>query len=123
VLTVHEQVAVIILGTIFLFVGIAACCIAMIRGRPARRILAWFGIFSILYGVRLFAAVPDAFSLLAGPFSGAAPQIAWIITYVILVFALLFWMELSLGTLRRFFYGMLYPACAIARRKSDRSAP
>jgi sigma-B regulation protein RsbU (phosphoserine phosphatase) len=114
VLTVHEQVAVIILGTVFLFIGIAACCLAVVRGRPARRILVWFGIFSILYGLRLFAAVPDAFSLLAGPFSGTAPQLVWIITYVILVFALLFWMELSLGTLRRFFYWMLYPASAMA---------
>jgi phosphoserine phosphatase RsbU/P len=114
VLSTHEQVAVIILGTIFLFIGIVACCIAVVRGRPARRILAWFGIFSALYGVRLFAAVPDAFSLVAGQFSGTAPQLVWIITYVILVFALLFWIELSLGTLHRFFCRMLYPACAIA---------
>src|ERR1039458_1456603 len=53
-LILHEQVGVIILGTIFLFIGVAACCTAAIRGRDAGRILAWFGVFRAIYGVRLF---------------------------------------------------------------------
>ena len=47
-------------------------------------------------------------------FRPSAPQIVWIITYVILIPALLFWAELSLGTLRRFFQLMVFPASAIA---------
>jgi uncharacterized membrane protein len=85
VLTDNEQVAVIILGIILLFIGIAACCIAVVRGREAGRILAWFGIFSTMYGVRLFAEVPAAFSFLAGRFSPTSPQLVWIITYLILI--------------------------------------
>jgi hypothetical protein len=44
----RSQVGLIILGTVFLFVGIVACCIAAIRGRGGVRILVWFGIFNIM---------------------------------------------------------------------------
>ena len=113
-LTHRAEFAVIVLGTIFLFVGVAACCIAPVRRGNTGRILAWFGIFSALYGVRLFAAVPTAFSLVVGPFSPSAPQVVWIITYVIMIPALLFWTELTVGALRRVFQIMLIPACVIA---------
>jgi hypothetical protein len=99
-MTHRAEFAVIVLGTIFLFIGVGACCIAAVRGGNTRRILAWFGIFSAWYGVRLFAAVPTAFSLLVGPFSSSAPQVVWIITYVIMIPALLFWAELTVGTFR-----------------------
>ena len=110
----QEQFGVVILGTIILFVGLAACCMAAIRGRDVGRILAWFGVFSVIYGVRLFAVVPAAFRLMAGPFWPYAPELVWIITYVILIPALLFWVQLSLGSLRRFFQLMVIPVCAIA---------
>jgi len=113
-LILHEQAGVIILGTIFLFIGVSACCIAAIRGRDAGPILAWFGVFSAMYGVRLLAEVPAAFSLLVGRFWPYAPQLVWIITYVILIPALLFWAELSLGALRRFLQLMVFPASVIA---------
>jgi|SRR5208337_347434 len=113
-LTPRAEFAVVILGTIFVFSGVAACCIAAVRRGNTGRILAWFGIFSALYGVRLFAAVPTAFSLLVGPFSSSAPQIVWIITYVIMIPALLFWAELTVGTLRRIARIMVIPASAIA---------
>jgi sigma-B regulation protein RsbU (phosphoserine phosphatase) len=113
VLTGHEEVIVTILGTIFSFIGIAACGIAIVRGREAGRILGWFGIFSTMYGLRLYAAVPVAFSLLAGRYAPIAPQFVWIITYIILIPAFLFWVELSLGTLRRVLQVMVLPACAV----------
>ena len=113
-LTPRAEFALIALGAIFLFVGVASCCIAAVRGSSARRILGWFGIFSALYGVRLFAAVPAAFGLLAGALSPYAPQTVWIITYVIMISALLFWAELTLGILHRLFQIMVIPACAIA---------
>ena len=110
----RAEFAVVILGTIFVFIGVAACGIAAVRRGNTGRILAWFGIFSALYGVRLFAAVPTAFSLLVGPFSSSAPQVVWIITYVIMIPALLFWAELTVGTLRRIAQIMVIPASAIA---------
>jgi phosphoserine phosphatase RsbU/P len=110
----RAEFALIALGAIFLFIGIGACCIAAVRGSNSRRILGWFGVFSALYGVRLFAAVPAAFSLLVGTYSRYAPQAVWIITYVIMISALLFWAELTLGILRRLFQIMVIPACVIA---------
>jgi len=109
-----DQVIAIVLGSIFLFIGVAACCIAAIRGRAAGRVLAWFGVFSAMYGARLFAVVPAAFRLLVGPLWPSAPQFVWLITYVIMIPALLFWAELSLGALRRLFQIMVIPASAIA---------
>jgi len=112
--THRAEFAVVVLATIFLFTGIAACCIAAVRRGNTGRILVWFGIFSAMYGVRLFAAVPTALSLLVGPFSSSATQAVWIITYLIMIPALLFWAELTARALRRLFRFMVIPACAIA---------
>jgi phosphoserine phosphatase RsbU/P len=67
-----------------------------------------------MYGVRLFAAVPAAFRLLVGPFASHAQQFVWIITFVIMIPALLFWAELSRAALRRFFLFMIVPASLVA---------
>ena len=113
-LTQRAEFAVVVLGTIFLFMGIAACAIAAVRRGSTGRILTWFGIFSAMYGVRLFAEVPAAFSLLVGRFSSSARQVVWIITYVIMIPGLLFWAELTVAALRRVFQIMLIPASVIA---------
>ncbi len=106
--------AFVILGTIFLFIGIFSCTVALARRGSARKVLGWFGIFSGMYGVRLFAAVPAAFRLFVGPFASHAQQFVWIITFVIMIPALLFWAELSLAALRRFFLFMIVPAWLVA---------
>ena len=110
----REQVVAVALGSIFLFIGVSACGIAAIRGRAAGRVLAWFGVFSAMYGARLFAEAPAAFRLLTGPFWHSGPQFARIVTYVILIPALLFWAELSLGALRRLFQILIIPAAALS---------
>jgi sigma-B regulation protein RsbU (phosphoserine phosphatase) len=94
------QVGGIMLGTVFLFIGLAACRIAVIRGGGRVRILVWFGIFSAMYGARILAQMPAAFHLLPRSAWASRPQVIWIITYLILIPALLFWLELSLGKVR-----------------------
>ena len=113
-LTHGAEFVVIVLATIILFIGVGACCIAAVRGGNTRRILSWFGILSAMYGVRLFAEVPAAFSLLVGSFWHIAPQLVWIIIYLLPIPALFSWAELSLGTLRRLFRIMVFPASVIA---------
>jgi sigma-B regulation protein RsbU (phosphoserine phosphatase) len=98
----RSQVGLIILGTVFLFVGIVACCIAAIRGRGGVRILVWFGIFNIMYGAITLAQVPAVFSLLPQSTWAIRPYVIPIINYLIFIPALLFWMELSRGRIRRF---------------------
>jgi hypothetical protein len=70
---VRGQVGGIILGTVFLFVGLAACAIAVIRGGARVRILVWFGIFSAMYGARILAQMPAAFSVFAAFALGQSP--------------------------------------------------
>jgi len=112
VITSGEQAAFIALGTVFLVLGVPSSVIALFRSREHRRILGWFGVFSTLYGVRLFANVPAAFGFAAS--SHMASRLIWLATYLILIPATLFWAELSRGTLRRFFRAMTLVACAIA---------
>ena len=96
------QVSGIILGTVFLFIGLVACGIAVVRGGSRIRLLVWFGIFSAMYGARILAMTPAAFSLLPRSTWASRHYVIAIITYLIPIPALLFWLELSLGKLRRF---------------------
>lgn len=94
------QAGYILLGTVFLFVGLNACAIAIIRRRGELRILASFGLFIGMYGARLLV---EAASVL-----GIVPNLGWpalliaIVDYLLVVPAFLFWGEMSLGNLRRF---------------------
>jgi hypothetical protein len=47
----------ILLGPIYLFVGMAACGIAALRRRGASRPLVWFGLFIAIFGMRMLAEV------------------------------------------------------------------
>jgi len=109
----REQVGGIILGSIFLFIGLVACSIALIRGGGRNRILVWFGIFSGLYGARILAQMPAAFRVLPRSAWASRPYVITIITYLILIPALFFWLELSLGKLRRFVQIMVIAAVVV----------
>jgi phosphoserine phosphatase RsbU/P len=93
------QVAAILLGSIFLFIGLAACGIAAIRGRSVR-LLLWQGTFSAMYGARILASVPAAFHMLPRAAWPIRLYVIWIITYLIPLPALLFWLEMSRRKLR-----------------------
>jgi len=98
---IRGQVGAIILGSVFLFIGLAACALAAVRGRGGVRLLAWQGIFSALYGARILAQSPAAFSILPRSTWADRDYVVATITYVILIPAVLFWLELSLGIGRR----------------------
>ena len=89
------------LATVFLVVGLVSCAIAAIQSRGRVRILFWFGIFNVMYGVRLLAQVRPGFNVLPQSTWVFRPYVIAIITYLILIPGLLFWLELSLGKLRR----------------------
>jgi phosphoserine phosphatase RsbU/P len=95
------QVFAISLGSVFLFVGLTACCIAAVRGRGGVRILVWFGIFAAMNGANILAQVPSVFSLLPRSALTSRPYVIAILAYLIIIPALLFWLELTRGSLRR----------------------
>ena len=100
----------IILATFFLFVGLAACALAAMHGRGGVRPLIWQGIFSAMYGARILAQSPAGFSIFPRSAWDSRETVVAIITYLILIPGLLFWLELSLGRLRRLLQVILLAA-------------
>jgi sigma-B regulation protein RsbU (phosphoserine phosphatase) len=95
----HSQIATLILGALLFFTGLAACLIAAIRSRGGVGILVWFGTFCAAYGARLFAGVPRPVGFLS---ESLGASVVIVITYLILIPALFFWLELSVDKLRPF---------------------
>jgi sigma-B regulation protein RsbU (phosphoserine phosphatase) len=98
--TLRGQVTDIVLGTVFVSIGAAACAIAAIRWRRGVGILAWWGIFSALFGLQTLLQAPAILAALPHWLGPAIPYISTAIMYLLLVSALLAWRELSLGKLR-----------------------
>jgi sigma-B regulation protein RsbU (phosphoserine phosphatase) len=94
------QVMDIVLGTIFLSIGVIACAIAAIRWRKGVRILAWWGIFSGLYGIQTLIQTPAILMVLPHALKTVMPYVGTAVMYLLLVSALFAWQELSLGKLR-----------------------
>jgi sigma-B regulation protein RsbU (phosphoserine phosphatase) len=101
------QVGTIMLGTVFLLVGVIACALSTIRGRRENRILLWFGLLNVLWGIRILAYAPAAFSLLPRSFWASRLDVIAILSYVTVVPGLLFFLEMSRGILRRLLQIML----------------
>ena len=106
----RDQVAAIIVATVFLFIGLAACALAAIRGRGGARLLLWQGIFSAMYGARILAPSPAGFSIFPRSAWASRGAVVAVITYLILIPAVLFWLEISRGLLRRFLQTILLAA-------------
>jgi sigma-B regulation protein RsbU (phosphoserine phosphatase) len=109
------QVGTIMLGTVFLFVGLIACAVSTIRGRRENRILLWFGLLNILWGMRILAYAPAAYSLLPPSWWGSRLDVIAILSYITVLPGLLFFLEMSRGILRRLLQIMLLaelPICA-----------
>ena len=110
-----DQVGAIMLGTIFLFVGLAAFAVSAIRGRREDLILVWFGLLNLLWGIRILAYSPAAFSVVAQSLGASRLSVIAILSYLTVIPGLLFFLEMSRGILRRFLQAMLIaelPICA-----------
>ncbi len=98
----RDQIARIVFGTIFIFIGFAACGIAAMRRRSGARALVWLGIWSALYGVRPLADALAGVGTLPRWLYVSVPYIDVVNTYLVLVVASIAWMELTLDKLRHF---------------------
>lgn len=111
----REQVGTIMLGTVFLFVGLVACGISAIRGRRKDRILVWFGLLNLMWGARILAYSPAVFSVLPRSLWATRLDLIAILSYLTVIPVLLFFLEMSRGILRRLLQVMLIvdvPICA-----------
>jgi sigma-B regulation protein RsbU (phosphoserine phosphatase) len=96
----RDQVAEIISGSVFLFIGLATCSIAAIRGPRGARILVWLGIWSAMYGAVHLIELPAVVAASPRWLQISAPYANAGMMYLLVVAASLSFVELSLGKLR-----------------------
>jgi hypothetical protein len=110
----REQVANIIVGSVFLFAGLAACGIAVMRRRSRARALLWLGLWSAMYGVQPLANALARLGLVPKWLRVGLPYFDTVITYLIIVVATLAFLELSLGKMRLYLWVVIFVGLAIA---------
>jgi sigma-B regulation protein RsbU (phosphoserine phosphatase) len=95
------QVIALMGGTVFLVVALLAFSTAAVRGRTGVRFLLMFGIFNLVYGVRILVQVPAFLRLFPRAAWDSGPSLYAILSYLLILPGLLCWRELSIGALRR----------------------
>jgi len=110
----RAELANLIAGYFFLFIGLIAFSIAAIRRRGGVRILVWIGIWSIIFGANMLVQSPVIIASL--PVSLEPARSLWAVagSYLTIVAAALAFLELTLGTLRRFLKLLLVVDVAVA---------
>jgi len=112
--TLRGDVINIVLGTVFLTVGVTACAIAAIRWRRGARILVWWGIFSGMFGLQILGQTSTMLTVLPHALKSAVPYVNTAVMYLLLISALFAWGELSLGKLRFLVQLEIFVGLAIA---------
>src|SRR5215472_15139533 len=93
----RDQITGIMFGMIFLFIGLTAFTIAVIRRRSGLRIFIWLGLWSAMYGFVHLSELPSVLALsplwfqVAQPYAGTA-----VVLFLVVVGAMSFF-ELSKG--------------------------
>jgi phosphoserine phosphatase RsbU/P len=104
----HEQLAIIMFGTVYVFIGLAACAFAAVRRREEVRLFLWLGTWSAMYGGRLLAESPAMVDVLPQWIQFRVPFVWTVIVYLVVPVATLAWLELSIGRVRVFLQAVLF---------------
>ena len=110
----RSQVFNIIVGTVFLFAGLAACAIVAIRRSRGDRTLLWLGIWSATYGARPLANSLATLGLMPNWFVVFRPYVDTLLAFLIVVIAAFAFLDLSLGKLRVFLHVVITVGLVIA---------
>ena len=110
----RDQVPGVIIGTVFLFAGLATCGIAAIRRGSGGRMLVWLGIWCAMYGTRPLADSLATLRMVPDWFRVALPYLDTAISYLILVFGTLTFLQLVRGKLRVVLRAVILAGLAIA---------
>ena len=114
VAVLRGELADIISGAFFLFIGLMAFSIAAIRRRGGVRILVWLGIWSAMVGVYLLVQSPSIVAALPHSFATVRSLVFVATSYLTQVAAAFAFLQLTLGGLRRLVQLWLIAAMAIA---------
>ena len=110
---IGHYVGEIIFGTVFLLVGLVAAAIAVMRRGTGFRILIWLAVWSGMYGARLLILSPPIRLHFPPSFQLAIPYLDVSISYLIVDFALLAWLDLTRDKLRLFLRTMAFAGLMI----------
>jgi sigma-B regulation protein RsbU (phosphoserine phosphatase) len=108
------EVADIIFGSVFLFVGLATCGIAGIRRGSGTRIFVWLGIWSTMYGAMQLSQSQAVVAVSARWLQISTPYANTAMTYLLVVAGSLSFLELSLGKVRLLIGVAAFAGLAIA---------
>jgi phosphoserine phosphatase RsbU/P len=100
-------------GSVFLFIGLAACAFAVVRRRDGARFFFWLGIWSILRAARLLTGSPAVVAVMPPWLQACVPAVWTASVYLVLPVAVLTWLELSLGRVRQFLKAVILIAWLI----------
>lgn len=108
------NVGEIFFSAVFLLIGLISAGIAMIRRGKDLKILVWLALWTGVYGLRLLLDSEAVKLLFPSYFLPYIKFITVSISYLILIFALLTWVELTRGIVRQYLRIMVYVGIAIA---------
>ena len=111
---IRDRIPYILFGTVFLFIGLCVFGIAVMRHRNVRRFIIWLGIWSAIEGTEyLFGSLADL-GLLPHWLLVSLPYAGNILSFSVVVIALLVFLDLSQDKLRQFLQGAIVAGLAIA---------
>jgi sigma-B regulation protein RsbU (phosphoserine phosphatase) len=103
-----QQLGEIIFGTFFLLIGLISVAIALLRREIGVQILIWLGVWTGFYGTRLLIVSSAVRMTLPNFIQNSIATIDVTIGYLILVFALLTWLNLTRGKIRIYLKVMIF---------------
>jgi sigma-B regulation protein RsbU (phosphoserine phosphatase) len=109
----RNDIGAIILGTLFLVIGLILWAIAAIRRRSRIRILIWLGVWTFMYGTNMLALLPPITAVLPDSWVAVRNHFVVFCNYFIIVAASFAFLELSLGMLRRVVHATIIIGTAI----------
>jgi sigma-B regulation protein RsbU (phosphoserine phosphatase) len=109
----RDQLVTIVSGTIFLFVGLAALCLAAIRRQSQVRLFLWLGIWSGMYGAGLLIESPAVAAALPHWIQISIPFLRTSFAYLLVPVVALAWLELSIDKMRPFLHAVILLSLAI----------
>jgi len=110
----RDRIPYILFGTVFLFIGLCASGVAVMRRGSGVKLLTWLGIWSAIEGTEyLFGSLADL-GLLPNWLLTGLPYVGNILSFSVVVIAVLAFMQLSRGKLRLFLQGAIVAGLAIA---------
>ena len=110
----RDRIPYILFGTVFLFIGLCVCGIAVMRRRSGGKFFTWLGIWSAIEGTEyLFGSLADL-GLLPNWLLASLPYVGNVLSFSVVVIALLAFLDLSRDKLRLFLRGAIAVGLVIA---------